>query len=77
MLILTRKLNEEIVIDGEITIKIISISENQVKLGFDAPKNIEINRKEVFEKVKESLMKAAEMKKEIPQNLKGLKPNKI
>lgn len=77
MLILTRKLNEEIVIDGEITIKIISISESQVKLGFDAPKNIEINRKEVFEKVKESLLKAAEMKKEIPNNLKGLKPNKL
>lgn len=77
MLILTRKLNEEIVIDGEIIIKIISISENQVKLGFDAPKNIEINRKEVFEKVKESLLKAAEMKKEIPNNLKGLKPNKL
>jgi carbon storage regulator len=77
MLILTRKLNEEIVIDGEITIKIISVSENQVKLGFDAPKNIEINRKEVFEKVKESLLKAAEMKKEIPNNLKGLKPNKL
>lgn len=77
MLILTRKLNEEIVIDGEITIKIISISENQVKLGFDAPKNIEINRKEVFEKVKESLLKAAEMKKEIPNNLIGLRPNKL
>lgn len=77
MLILTRKLNEEIIIDGEITIKIISISENQVKLGFDAPKNIEINRKEIFEKVKESLLKAAEMKKEIPNNLKGLKPNKL
>ncbi len=77
MLILTRKLNEEIVIDGEITIKIISISENQVKLGFDAPKNIEINRKEVFEKVKESLLMAAEMKKEIPNNLEGLKPNKL
>ncbi len=77
MLILTRKLNEEIVIDGEVTIKIISISENQVKLGFDAPKNIQINRKEVFEKVKESLLKASEMKKEKPINLKGLKPNKL
>lgn len=77
MLILTRKLNEEIVINGEIIVKIVSISENQVKLGFDAPKNIEINRKEVFEKVKESLLKAAEMKKEVPNSLQGLKPNKI
>jgi carbon storage regulator len=77
MLILTRKLNEEIVIDGEITIKIISISENQVKLGFVAPQNVEINRKEVFERVKESLLKATEMKTEIPENLSGLKPNKL
>jgi carbon storage regulator len=77
MLILTRKLNEEVIIDGEITIKVISISDNQVKLGFEAPKNISINRKEVFEKVKESIQKAAEMKKEIPDNIKGVKPNKI
>lgn len=77
MLILTRKLNEEIVIDGDITIKIISISENQVKLGFVAPKNIQINRKEVFEKVKESLLKASEMKTEKPNLTSGLKPNKL
>ena len=44
MLILTRKLNEEIKIGSGITVKIISISDNTVKLGIDAPQNIQIVR---------------------------------
>jgi carbon storage regulator len=59
MLVLTRKINEDIKIGSEITIKILSISENQIKIGIDAPKNIQIYRNEVFEKVKESTIEAS------------------
>ncbi len=59
MLVLTRKINEGIKIGSEITIKILSISENQIKIGIDAPKNVQIYRDEVFEKVKESTIKAS------------------
>jgi carbon storage regulator len=58
MLVLTRKINEDIKIGTEITIKILSISENQIKIGIDAPKNVQIYRNEVFEKVKESTIEA-------------------
>ena len=42
MLILTRKVNEEIKIGPEITVKLLSISEGQIKLGITAPANVEI-----------------------------------
>ncbi len=77
MLILTRKLNEEINIDGEITIKIISISDNQVKLGIEAPKDVQIVRKEVLERVKESTKDALRKINEKPSEIKGLKIKKI
>lgn len=77
MLILTRKLNEEINIDGEITIKIISISDNQVKLGIEAPRDVQIVRKEILDRVRESTQDALNMSKELPTGIKGLKIKKI
>jgi carbon storage regulator len=59
MLVLTRKINEEIKLGADISIKIISISENQIKLGIDAPKSVQIFRGEVYEKVKESTILAS------------------
>lgn len=58
MLVLTRKINEEVKIGSDITIKIITTSDNQVKIGFDAPKNVQILRGEVYEKIKESTIEA-------------------
>lgn len=77
MLILTRKLNEEINIDGEITIKIISISDNQVKLGIEAPRDVQIVRKEILERVKENTQDALKKRKDLPAEIKGLKIKKI
>ncbi|CAH2211882.1 carbon storage regulator CsrA [Tepidibacter aestuarii] len=51
MLILGRKLDESIIIDGNIEIKIIGISDGKVKVGIEAPKEVEILRKEVKEAV--------------------------
>jgi len=49
MLCLTRKLNEEIKIEGVVTIKIIGFPrKGQVRLGIDAPKDIKVDRAEVY-----------------------------
>jgi carbon storage regulator len=77
MLILTRKLNEEIKIGSGITVKIISISDNTVKIGIDAPQNIQIVRTELYEKVKESSVKAIKSITEKPADLTKLKIKKI
>lgn len=62
MLVLTRKINEEIKMGSEITIKIISISENQVKIGIDAAKSVQILRGEIYEKVRENTIHASQSK---------------
>jgi carbon storage regulator len=77
MLILTRKLNEEIKIGSGITIKIVSISDNTVKIGIDAPQNIQIVRSELYDKIKESSVKAINSIKERPAGLTKLKIKKI
>ena len=51
MLVLGRKKGESIVINDEIELKIISIEGDTVKLGVEAPKNIAIHRKEVYEAI--------------------------
>jgi len=48
MLVLTRKLKEAIQIGDDIEITILAIQGDQVKLGINAPKHVEIHRKEVY-----------------------------
>lgn len=54
MLILSRKLDESIVIGDSITLKVISIDKGSVKLGIDAPSHIRVLRSELINAVKDS-----------------------
>lgn len=49
MLILSRKLNECIVIDGRIVIRILRIDRDSVKLGIQAPSDLSVHRQEVYD----------------------------
>ncbi|MGB4589267.1 MAG: carbon storage regulator CsrA [Clostridiaceae bacterium] len=53
MLILNRKINESIIIDDRIEIKILEIVDGKIKIGIEAPKEISVLRKEIYEEVKE------------------------
>ncbi len=77
MLILTRKINEEIKIGPEITVKILAISEGQIKLGISAPDNVEIFRGEIYEKVKQVTIEASLNSKEKPADVAKLNINQI
>lgn len=59
MLILSRKEDESIMIDGSIEVKIISIEDGKVKLGISAPKDVEIHRKEIYLQIQEENKNAA------------------
>lgn len=58
MLILTRKKDESIIINGNIEIKIIEIEDGKIRVGIEAPKEIEIFRKELYIKIKEENLAA-------------------
>ncbi|MDP4114719.1 MAG: carbon storage regulator CsrA [Bacteroidota bacterium] len=76
MLILTRKQNEEIRINKDIVIKVLAINDNQIKIGIEAPANIEILRGELYEKIKQTTIEASVKSKEIPK-IVNLSVNKI
>ena len=52
MLILTRSQNQSVIIDDDI--RIIVLSDSQVKLGIEAPDDVEIWREEIYEKIQEA-----------------------
>ncbi|MGD6831714.1 carbon storage regulator CsrA [Sutcliffiella halmapala] len=53
MLVLTRKKDEAIKIGDDIEIKVIGINGDQVKIGIEAPKHVEIHRKEIYLSIQE------------------------
>ncbi|MEX2285829.1 MAG: carbon storage regulator CsrA [Planctomycetaceae bacterium] len=52
MLVLSRKKDEKIIIGDNITIMVIEIRGDKVRLGIDAPKDITVHRQEVYEAIK-------------------------
>ena len=52
MLVLSRKKNESIVINNDITIVVVEIRGDKVRLGVEAPKEIPVHRREVYEAIK-------------------------
>jgi len=59
VLVLSRKLDESIVIGDNIVVKVVAIENGTVKLGIDAPKEISIIRNELIEELKEQNRAAA------------------
>ena len=54
MLILTRRLNESIIIDNDIIVKVLGIRGSQVRIGIEAPKDVHIIREELIEEKEEN-----------------------
>lgn len=57
MLILTRRLNESIVIGDNVTVRVMAVHGNQVRLGIDAPKEVHVLREELYFREKSSEQK--------------------
>jgi carbon storage regulator len=60
MLVLSRKKNESIVINNDITIVVVEIRGDKVRLGVEAPKEVPVHRREVYDAIKRNEALAAE-----------------
>jgi carbon storage regulator len=52
MLILTRRVGEAVVIGEEVTVTVLGVKGNQVRIGVNAPKSVSVHREEIFERIK-------------------------
>lgn len=56
MLVLTRSSGERLIIgDGEITLTVLDVRGNQVRLGIDAPRHVTVHREEIYKKIKDGI----------------------
>jgi carbon storage regulator len=69
VLVLTRKIDESITVGHSITISVLEVKGNQVKLGVKAPKDIPVNRTEVYEKIMRENIKASQAPTDLDQFL--------
>ena len=69
MLVLTRKLNESIMIGNDIEITVFAVEGEQIKLGINAPKKIEIHRKEIYLSIQQENNQAVNTEVNILTNL--------
>ncbi|MDR2049675.1 MAG: carbon storage regulator CsrA, partial [Treponema sp.] len=67
MLILSRKINEKIMIGSDISISIIEIRGDQVRIGVDAPKTVKVFRQEVFDAIMAENKAAAQSSPVFPE----------
>ena len=52
MLILTRRVGETVMIGNEITVTVLGVKGNQVRIGVNAPKDVAVHREEIYDRIK-------------------------
>ena len=53
MLILSRKVGETLMVGEDVTVTVMAVNGNQVRIGINAPKDVEVHREEIYERIKE------------------------
>jgi carbon storage regulator len=66
MLILTRRVGETVMIGDDVTITVLGVKGNQVRVGINAPKNVAVHREEIYERIKRE-QHSAEVSDEKPK----------
>ena len=74
MLILTRKVNQKLIINDNIEVVILESYKNTVKIGVNAPSDVQIYREEVYNEIKKSNKQAHRVDIDAISNIKATKP---
>ena len=71
MLILTRRVGETVMIGSEVTVTVLGVKGNQVRIGINAPKTVAVHREEIFERIQRENGNAATSEAESGNGVKS------
>jgi carbon storage regulator len=74
MLVLSRQRDESIIIGDNIVVTIVDIRGDKVRLGIEAPTEIPVHRREVYEAIQRENLRASRLE---PRDTRGLSPNHV
>lgn len=75
MLVLTRRANQSIMIGHEIVVTVLEVRGDQVRLGINAPRSVDVHREEVFAALQQANQAAAASSKQKLEALEALRPS--
>src|SRR6478672_6705174 len=71
MLVLSRQRDQSVMIGDDVEVRVVDVRGDKVRLGFIAPRDVTVHRKEVYDEIRRENQAAAQLR---PEDLQGLKP---